>query len=105
MRRFAVTLGGLGYGLGITWVCLLVLSHGQWLRTPNKVAHGCHELGKCALPWWEGGVLLAYIFGPAVLMAGINAYAWRRWSVKRWTCSMVGATLAATVLYFVGAIW
>ncbi|SDC23215.1 hypothetical protein SAMN05421548_10519 [Paraburkholderia lycopersici] len=82
---------------------MLVLSRFDWFRDPHKVATGCHELGKCATPWWVGPFLFGYFLGPAILFAAVNAYAWCKWTVKRWTYYTIGLTVLAVVLYFLDA--
>jgi hypothetical protein len=104
VKRFVVSLGGIGYGLAITWACLATLSRYDWFRDPHKIAHGCHELGKCAFPWYNWLILYLLIFGPATLAAGVNAYAWQRWPLMRWAYCTGGAMILCVALYFVGAI-
>jgi hypothetical protein len=50
LKRFAVGIAGFVYGLCITWISLLALSHLDWFRDPHKIARGCNELGKCLFP-------------------------------------------------------
>ncbi len=100
MKRLAVGVVGFCYGLFITWICLVALSHIDWLRAPQPVAHGCNELGQCPLAWYNWPMLYVFIFGPATLGATLNAYAWRRWSVKRWSYHALSLTGVIVALYF-----
>lgn len=104
MKRCVVSLAGIGYGLVITWACLIALSHFDWLRAPNKIAHGCHELGKCPFPWYNWPILYVVVFGPATVAAIINAYAWRRWSLQRWAYYTGSAMILCIALYFVATV-
>jgi hypothetical protein len=101
VKRCAVSLGGFAYGFGLTWVCLSVLSHFNWTRHHDQITTGCHEIGKCRFPWWGWLVLISYLFGPAIILATINAVAWRRWSVRKWVCGCFGATVLVLALYAV----
>ena len=105
MKRCAVSLGGFVYGFGLTWVCLSVLDHFHWTRHHGRIATGCHEIGECPFPWWAWLFLISYLFGPAIILATINAVAWRRWSVRKWACGCFGATVLVLALnaadYFV----
>jgi hypothetical protein len=46
-------------------------------------------------------VLISYLFGPAIILATINAVAWRRWSVRKSVCGCFGATVLVLALYAV----
>ncbi|MGF7134532.1 hypothetical protein P3T40_006036 [Paraburkholderia sp. EB58] len=99
MKRCAVSFGGFAYGLCFTWLCLSVLSHFHWSRHHDRIATGCREIGKCPFPWWGWLFLSLYIFGPAIILAMINAVAWQRWSVRKWACSCFGVTVLVLALY------
>jgi hypothetical protein len=99
VKRCAVSLGGFVYGFGLTWVCLSVLDHFHWTRHHGRIATGCHEIGECPFPWWAWLFLISYLFGPAIILATINAVAWRRWSVRKWACGCFGATVLVLALY------
>lgn len=104
MKRCAAGLAGFIYGLAITWVCVAVLSHFDWLRDPQKAATGCHELGKCATPWWDALFLCGYLIGSAASFAVLNVRAWRRWGLNRWSQTVVALTLVIVALYFLDAL-
>lgn len=104
MRRCVAGLGGFIYGIGLTWICVVALSHFDWFRDPQKVATGCHELGKCATPWWDALFLCGYLFGPATLFTVLNIRAWRRWSLNCWAYSAAALTLAVVALYFLDVL-
>ncbi|MGF6568592.1 hypothetical protein ABH945_000668 [Paraburkholderia sp. GAS333] len=104
MKRFVVGLAGIGYGLVVTWACLVTLSRFDWFRNSHRIMQGCHELGKCALPWYNWPILYVVIFGPATVAAAINLYAWRRWTFKRWGYYTGSAMFLCAALYFVAVI-
>ncbi|RKR43820.1 hypothetical protein B0G82_1398 [Paraburkholderia sp. BL17N1] len=99
MKRFGVALIGSFCGLFLTWACLYALSHAQWLHRSNESIAGCHELGKCAVPWRDAVLLLAYLLGPAVLLGLVNAVAWKRWSALKWAGWFFGITILTVALY------
>jgi hypothetical protein len=105
VKRFGIALTGLAAGLVLTWACLYVASHVNWQRHSEGPATGCHEMGECPMPWWVAGVLLVYLFGPAVALCICDAVAWRRWTGKKWaiyTCCIVFLTVA---LYTIDRIY
>ncbi|WP_233828860.1 hypothetical protein [Paraburkholderia sp. ZP32-5] len=104
LKRLAAGIAGFGYGLGITWLCLIVLSHFGWFRAPHKITHGCNELGKCPFPLYNWLILYACIFGPATLALAINVYAWQRWSLKRWARYTGVAMIGCIALYFIATV-
>jgi hypothetical protein len=71
----------------------------NWQRHSEGPATGCHELGKCDIPWWDAGFLLVYLFGPALALCICNAVAWRRWSGKRWAASVFGIVALSIGIY------
>lgn len=104
MKRLGVALVGFFCGLLLTWACLYAFSHIQWPHHSSKPIAGCHELGKCAVPWWDLAFLLAYLFGPATLFGLVNAFAWRRWSILQWACCFFGVAGLTVALYVVDYI-
>ncbi|TCW82143.1 hypothetical protein C5O80_20825 [Burkholderia sp. SRS-46] len=82
-----------------TWLCLYAYSHIQWSDISYNSRHGCHELGKCPVAWWEGALLIAYVFAPAFLFGTLNAIAYKRWSRRKWTLSLGIGTVLASMLY------
>lgn len=100
MKRCLVGFAGFVYGLLLTWASLVVLSRLDWLRDTHKIAHGCNELGKCAFPWYGWPVLYVCLLGPATLAAVTNIYAWRRWTLRRWTYYALALTVAVVAFYF-----
>lgn len=97
-------IGGGAYGLSLTWLCMLALERFHWFRDPNQAATGCHELGKCPFPWWEWIFFLVYLFGPAIIYATINVYAWKKWSIKYWACCTASTTLIIGTLYLADSL-
>jgi hypothetical protein len=98
VKRLAVASGGFAYGLVLTWACLFMLSRLP-LHDTGRIATGCHEIGKCPFPWWGWLFMPVYLFGPAILLATINAIAWRKWPVSRWARCCAGLSVAAVALY------
>jgi hypothetical protein len=99
VKRCAASLGGFVYGVGLTWVCLWMLSQHNWTQHQGRTVTGCHEIGKCSLPWWDWLFVISYLFGPAIILATVNAVAWRRWSVTKWACFCFGVTALVLGLY------
>ncbi|WP_431820420.1 hypothetical protein [Burkholderia sp. F1] len=99
MKRLAVFLCGTLYGLLLIWLLLYTYSHIKWPEVQSHASHGCHELDKCAIPWWEGALLLSYLLAPALLFGLLNAIAYKRWSRRKWAISFSIGTTLASVLY------
>jgi hypothetical protein len=104
VRRCLVGVAGFIYGLGFTWVCMVLLNRFGPLHDPHKVTTGCHELGKCATSWLIALFLTAYFLGPAVLFAALNGYAWQRWTTKKWTAGAMGLMVLTAALYAIDAL-
>ncbi|MDO3620221.1 hypothetical protein Q3O98_03825 [Ralstonia pseudosolanacearum] len=98
MKRAAVIVAGILFGLFLTWLCLYTLSHIHWPLS-TKPVHGCHELGKCPMQWRDVALLLASLFGPTVLFGLMNGVAWRRWTMRRWSWS-AGVLVVLTVVFY-----
>ena len=99
MKRLAISLCGTLYGLLLTWLRLYAYSHIKWPDISDSSRHGCHELGKCTVAWWEGALLIAYVLAPALLFCMLNAIAYKRWSRRKWTLSLGIGTVLASLLY------
>lgn len=104
MKRLMVSLAGFGCGMVFTWACFLLLDRFGWFRDPHKIAHGCHELGKCAFSWYNWPILYVLVLGPATLATVINAYAWQRWPIKRWAYCTGAAMILWALLYPISTI-
>ncbi len=98
MRRFAISLCGLLFGLAVTWTFIYTFSHIQSAR-PNHIATGCHELGKCPSPWWVAPILISYFFGPAIAFCALNGIAWKRWPIRKWALWSIGILAVTAILY------
>lgn len=98
VNRLVISLCGLLFGLLVTWVFIYTFSHLYWV-VPNHIATDCHELGKCATPWWVAPVLISYSFGPAIAFCALNAVAWRRWPVRKWALWGVAILAVTATLY------
>ncbi|WP_071763578.1 hypothetical protein [Burkholderia ubonensis] len=99
MKRFAAFLLGTLYGLLLTWVFLYTYSNIKWPEIQSNSPHGCRELDKCAIPWWEGALLLSYLLAPALLFGLLNAIAYKRWSRQKWAISLSIGTMLVSLLY------
>jgi hypothetical protein len=84
VKRLGATIVAVIFGLLMAWACGYAASRVDWpmSRTPR---HGCHEIDHCNVPWWILVLLVAWIFGPAVLY-GLVAFvgAGRQWPLARW---------------------
>ncbi|WP_175745145.1 hypothetical protein [Burkholderia ambifaria] len=92
MKRLAATLGGFIWGLLATWASLYTFSRIRWPATPSH-STGCNDMEHCASHAVFIVGLLALTLWPSVLFAAINAFAYRRWSSRKWATVVVGATL------------
>jgi hypothetical protein len=101
MKRAAISLAGLIYGLLLMWLCLYTFSRIGW-HPSNETANGCHEIGPCEMPWWVFPTLLLYILVPPSLFAALNAIAWRRWRVRNWGLCFAILTLLSVALSLSG---
>ncbi|KVC29085.1 hypothetical protein NUV26_28050 [Burkholderia pseudomultivorans] len=99
MRRFAIFLLGILYGLLLTWFFLYTYSRIEWPEVRAPASHGCHELGHCPIRWWAGTLLLVYLLAPALLFGLLNALAYHRWSRRKWALSLGIGTLLTGLLY------
>ncbi|WP_319000368.1 hypothetical protein [Burkholderia seminalis] len=98
MKRLAVTLGGFIWGLLVTWASLYTFSRIHWPTTPSH-STGCNDMEHCAPQAVFVVGLLALTLWPSVLFAVINAFAYRRWSSRRWGNVFVMATLFVVVFH------
>ena len=103
MKRLPVSLGGAIFGLFVTWVCLYIASKINWpaLAAP---AQGCYEIDKCPTCWWTYPALFGTLLGPALLLGLVNAFAWRRWTLRRWAWSFGTLVLLTIVFHFAGHV-
>lgn len=101
VRRAVASFAGVVFGVFLTWICLYTFSHIHWSQS-NRVVKGCHELGKCAVPWWTMAELFAYIFCPSLLLGFLNAIAWKRWRLRKWAAYFATATFGIVGLYLYG---
>lgn len=92
MKRLAATLGGLIWGLLANWASLYTFSRIHWPVTPPH-STGCNDMEHCAPHAVFVVGLLALTLWPSVLFAAINAFAYRRWSWRRWGIVFVATTL------------
>ncbi|EGD06477.1 hypothetical protein [Burkholderia pseudomultivorans] len=99
VRRFAIFLLGILYGLLLTWFFLYTYSRIEWPEVRAPASHGCHELGHCPIRWWAGTLLLVYLLAPALLFGLLNALAYHRWSRRKWALSLGIGTLLTGLLY------
>ncbi len=99
VKRLAVSLGGLLFGLLVTWAFFYAFSRLHWHGGSGHVATGCSELGKCPIPWWSVPLVIGYLCGPAIAFCLLNAVAWRRWSARKWVGGGAVILVFTAVLY------
>ena len=98
VKRLAIALGGLIFGLFVSWAFMYAISHVHIAR-PDHIANSCNELGKCPTPWSAAPFVLAYLCGPAIAYCALNAVAWKRWTVRKWALWGVVILIVTAALY------
>nr|WP_249181889.1 hypothetical protein [Burkholderia cenocepacia] len=98
MKRLAAALGGFTWGLLATRASLYTFSRIHWPATPSH-STGCNDMEHCAPKAVFVVGLLALTLWPSVLFAVINAFAYRRWSSRRWGTVFVVATLFVVLFH------
>jgi hypothetical protein len=101
VKRTAIGITGLVFGLFLTWLCLYVFSHMHWPQSGRPV-NGCHELGKCPVSWLAGTQLFLSLFGPALLFGLLNGAAWKRWTLRKWMIWFAALIFFTVVFYLYG---
>lgn len=103
MTRLLGALAGLVVGLGLTWLCLFVLSNAD-LPTSASTG-GCADAEHCDSRWWIGPAHVALLLLPAMAFAWAGCVgAARRWTARRVLVTfglLAVATAAAAVAMFV----
>lgn len=102
MKRFAAGLGGLLFGLLLSWASLYLLSRAGFQQS-NGIPSGCSELEHCPHEWWTYPAMFAFLLGPSVAFSVANAMAAGRWTARRWAtinCGLVVATIAMYVVAY-----
>ncbi|RXV67174.1 hypothetical protein D1006_17925 [Burkholderia stabilis] len=92
MKRLAGAVSGFAWGLLVTWVSLYTFSRIHWPATPSH-STGCNDMEHCAPHAVFITGLLALTLWPSVTFAALNAFAYRRWSLRKWGLAFVATTL------------
>ncbi|UTV57555.1 hypothetical protein [Burkholderia arboris] len=100
MKRLAVAVPGFLWGVLVTWLSLYTFSRIHWPATPAR-STGCNDMEHCAPHAMFIAGLLVLTLWPSVVLALINALAYRRWSLRKWGVTFVAATLFV-VLFHLG---
>lgn len=98
MRRLSVAALGFTWGLLLTWLSLYAFSHVDWPGTSAPMS-GCSDMEHCSPRILTLFVLFGALFGPAFVLAGLNAVAYRRWSTQKWTLVFCVASVFVVLLY------
>lgn len=104
MKRVLATLGGMGLGLAVTWLCLFVLSLAD-LRQAGS-ASACSDAEHCDGRSWIGMANLGVLLFPAIACGATGYFAVARaWSSRKvvfaFGALIAGTALAATGIYLV----
>lgn len=99
MKRFAAGLGGLLFGMLLSWASLYLLSRAG-LQKSNVIPSGCGELEHCPHEWWAYPALFAFLLAPSIVFAVVNALALRRWTARRWLTVNLGFVGVTVAVYF-----
>jgi len=98
MKRLAVAILGLTWGLLVTWASLYTFSHIHWPATPSH-STGCNDMEHCASHTVFIVGLLALTLWPSFVFATLNAFAYRRWSSRTWVVAFLAATLLVVIFH------
>ncbi|AOJ34960.1 hypothetical protein [Burkholderia metallica] len=98
MKRLAATLGGFIWGLLVTWASLYTFSRIHWPATPSH-STGCNDMEHCSPHGIFIVGLLALTLWPSILFAVINAFAYRRWSARKWKVVFAATTLFVVLFH------
>ncbi len=101
MKRLAVAVAGVVFGLFVSWLCLYSFSRIDW-PVSNRPASGCHEIAHCPIYWWTYPLLIGTLIGPSLLLGLVNAAAWKRWTLRRWSWTFGLLTLLTGLFYLAG---
>jgi len=108
MKRFGISTLGFLFGLFLTWACLYVGQFIRWhpLRKIGWLTAGpgnpmCRDLEHCSkAPWTLYLFLFLLILGPALAFTATNFFAWKRWSLAKWSKWQGALTLCIVAFYF-----
>ncbi|AJY21883.1 putative membrane protein [Burkholderia ambifaria AMMD] len=99
MRRIAFAILGLVWGLLVAAACLYVFSHIPWPDALQSRSTGCSDMEHCAPHAVYIATLLITTLWPSVVFATLNAFAYKRWSPRRWSIKFAAATLFVMLIY------
>ena len=98
MKRLAVAVPGFLWGLLITWASLYTFSRVHWPAPPSH-STGCNDMEHCAPHAVFIVGLFALTLWPSVVFAALNAFAYRRWSSRKWGITFIAATLFVVLFH------
>ncbi|VBB13833.1 hypothetical protein [Burkholderia stabilis] len=98
MKRLVVAVSGFIWGLLVAWASLYTFSRIHWPATPSH-STGCNDMEHCASHTVFVAGLLALTMWPSVVFAALNAFAYLRWSLRKWAL-VFGATTLFVVLFY-----
>ncbi|AUT63278.1 hypothetical protein C2L65_27450 [Paraburkholderia terrae] len=98
MKRLSVAVLGFVWGLMLTWFLLYAFSHIDWTHT-NASASGCSDMEHCSPRVHTVFVLASVLLGPGIVFATLNATAYRRWTMGRWTSAFCIGTVLVVLFY------
>ncbi len=83
VKRLAVSLGGLLFGLLVTWAFSThsAVSLAWRIRARRD---RLQRIGKVSYSVVSVPLVIGYLCGPAIAFCLLNAVAWRRWSARKW---------------------
>lgn len=99
MKRFSLAGLGFVWGLLVTWASVYMFSHLHWPEPQSHVS-GCNDMEHCGSHVAMVSGLLTFLLCPAVAFAALNAYAFRRWSRRKWGTAFGIGTLLVILFYF-----
>jgi hypothetical protein len=100
VKRVLATLVGMGLGLGVTWLCLFVLSPADLRQAGSGSA--CSDAEHCDGRWWVGMANLGVLLFPAIACGAAGYFAVARAWASRKVVLVFGALIAGTALVATG---
>ncbi|HIC7211732.1 hypothetical protein [Burkholderia stabilis] len=98
MKRLALAMLGIAWGLLITWITIYILNQIHWPEVKSH-ATGCNDMEHCTSHAKFLWGMLAMLLWPAVAFATLNVAAFKRWSGRRWRFTFIALTLFTILFY------